>query len=123
MLQPPGFIDSHNLTHVYKLQKLKETLLHIGFSSSPFDPSLFLFRRDSHIIFLLVYVDDIVLIGNNSTLLQSIVQLLDQQFIIKDLGNLYFFSWNRGTTTKYWFDSHTIKIYLFYPRSSTYVGH
>jgi Reverse transcriptase (RNA-dependent DNA polymerase) len=40
---------------------------------------------------LLVYIDDIVLIGNNSTLLNHFITLLDQQFTIKDLGDLHYF--------------------------------
>jgi Reverse transcriptase (RNA-dependent DNA polymerase) len=40
---------------------------------------------------MLVYVDDIVLTGNNTSLLQYFVQLLDNNFTIKDLGSLHFF--------------------------------
>jgi Reverse transcriptase (RNA-dependent DNA polymerase) len=106
MSQPPGFTDTRYLDHVchlykalYGLQqsprawyhKLKETLLHIGFKSSTSYPSLFLFKQSHDTVFLLVYVDDIILTGNNSTLIQSVVQLLDQKFTIKDLDRLHFF--------------------------------
>lgn len=40
---------------------------------------------------LLVYVDDIVLTGNNIDEICHITTLLDQTFKIKDLGNLKFF--------------------------------
>jgi Reverse transcriptase (RNA-dependent DNA polymerase) len=43
------------------------------------------------VAYLLVYVDDIVITGSNSILLQHFIQLLDQKFTIKDLGDLYFF--------------------------------
>jgi Reverse transcriptase (RNA-dependent DNA polymerase) len=66
-------------------------LLHIGFVSSTFDLSLFLFQHANDIAFLLVYVDDIILTGNNLNLLQSIIHLLDQSFTIKDLGENHFF--------------------------------
>jgi Reverse transcriptase (RNA-dependent DNA polymerase) len=36
-------------------------------------------------------MDDIILTGNNSKLLQSVIHLLDQSFTIKDLGELHFF--------------------------------
>jgi Reverse transcriptase (RNA-dependent DNA polymerase) len=39
----------------------------------------------------LVYVDEIVITGNDSTLLQHFVKFLDERFTIKDLGDLHFF--------------------------------
>jgi len=39
----------------------------------------------------LVYVDDIVLSGNDILDIKSITQLLDEVFLIKDLGDLKFF--------------------------------
>ncbi|GJS56771.1 uncharacterized mitochondrial protein-like protein [Tanacetum coccineum] len=40
---------------------------------------------------LLIYMDDILLTGNDKSLLQSIKQQLDQQFSIKDLGSLHYY--------------------------------
>ncbi|GJW09313.1 retrovirus-related pol polyprotein from transposon TNT 1-94 [Tanacetum coccineum] len=40
---------------------------------------------------LLIYVDDILLTGNDKTMLQSIKQQLDKQFSIKDLGSLHYY--------------------------------
>ncbi|GKB11945.1 cysteine-rich receptor-like protein kinase 8 [Tanacetum coccineum] len=40
---------------------------------------------------LLIYVDDILLTGNDKRLLQSIKHQLDQQFSIKDLGSLQYY--------------------------------
>nr|KYP33319.1 hypothetical protein KK1_045835 [Cajanus cajan] len=40
---------------------------------------------------LLVYVDDVVLTGNNISEIQQITQLLDVTFKIKDLGDLKYF--------------------------------
>jgi Reverse transcriptase (RNA-dependent DNA polymerase) len=106
MTQPPGFQDPSNPTHVCKLHKaiyrlrqsprawyhkLRDTLLEIGFHSSTSDPSLFIFRHKTHVAFLLDYVDDIILTGNNTTLLQNFISLLDQRFTIKDLGSVHFF--------------------------------
>jgi Reverse transcriptase (RNA-dependent DNA polymerase) len=106
MEQPPGFQDPAFPSHVCKLHKalyglkqsprawyhkLKETLLRFGFTTSTSDPSLFIFRHDKNIAYLLVYVDDIVLTGNNVSLLQHFTHMLDQSFTIKDLGDLHFF--------------------------------
>jgi hypothetical protein len=40
---------------------------------------------------LLVYVDDIVLAGNDVKAISDFTQLLNQQFKLKDLGDLKFF--------------------------------
>jgi Reverse transcriptase (RNA-dependent DNA polymerase) len=106
MAQLLGFVDPHLPHNVCKLHKalyglrqsprawyhkLKDTLLTLGFVPSASDPSLFLFRKGDDIVFLLVYVDDIILTGNNVILIQNIIRLLDQSFTIKDLGELHFF--------------------------------
>ena len=42
-------------------------------------------------MFLLVYVDDIVLAGNCPSFLQTLIQQLSSEFELKDLGNLHYF--------------------------------
>ena len=42
-------------------------------------------------MYLLVYVDDIVLIGNCPSFLQSLIHQLSAEFELKDLGSLHFF--------------------------------
>jgi len=42
-------------------------------------------------VFLLVYVDDIVLIGNCLSFLQSLIQQLSFEFELKNLGILHYF--------------------------------
>jgi Reverse transcriptase (RNA-dependent DNA polymerase) len=106
MAQPPGFIDPQQPTHVCHLhkaiyglrqsprawyQKLNDTLVQLGFVPSSADPSLFQYRKGANLVFLLVYVDDIILTGNNSSLLQQFTEFLDRQFTIKDFGALHFF--------------------------------
>lgn len=76
MEQPPSFIDSRFPNHVCHLKKapygLKQAprawfqlpssfLIQFGFTYSRADPSLFMFKRGSSILFLLVYVNDIIL--------------------------------------------------------------
>ena len=80
MVQPLGYVDPAHPNHVCKLLKslygLKQTprawferfstkLLHLGFQASLSDSSLFIFRQGSLVVYLLVYVDDIVITGKN----------------------------------------------------------
>ena len=66
-------------------------LIFHGYKQCAFDYSLFLKHQNNYITTLLVYVDDIVLSGNNFTEIQNITHLLDNAFKIKDLGDLRFF--------------------------------
>ncbi|RVW75985.1 Retrovirus-related Pol polyprotein from transposon RE1 [Vitis vinifera] len=106
MEQPPGYIDSRFPTHVYLLKKalygLKQAprawfqrfssfLLTLGFSSSRADTSFFVFHQQSSLIYLLLYVDDIIVTGNNPSLLDSFTRKLHSEFATKDLGSLSYF--------------------------------
>ena len=106
MVQPSRYVDSRFPNHVCKLQKslygLKQAplawferfstqLLHMGFESSQVDSSLFILRYNKILVYLLVYVDDIVLTGNSQDFLQSFINQLSQIFELKDFGDLHFF--------------------------------
>ena len=52
---------------------------------------MFITRTDSYVLVLLLYVDDIVLIGNSEAMLLRFVTILCEQFVMKDLGNLHYF--------------------------------
>lgn len=87
MAQPPGFVDQDRPDYVCKLRKaiyglkqaphawymeLRSYLIEIGFSNSISDTSLFILHRGKSIIYVLVYVDDIIVTGNDNALLQHI---------------------------------------------------
>nr|GEU68497.1 putative zinc finger, CCHC-type [Tanacetum cinerariifolium] len=55
------------------------------------DTSLFIFKKDASIIYLLVYVDDIILTGNQPSLLRHFITRLHREFSITDLGKLNYF--------------------------------
>nr|KYP59753.1 hypothetical protein KK1_015194 [Cajanus cajan] len=63
----------------------------LGFNKSKCDPSLFIFSSSTAIVFMLVYVDDIILIGNSPSLLQKFITQLNEIFSLKDLGTLDYF--------------------------------
>ena len=71
--------------------KLSSFLVSHGFQQSNSDHSLFLKLTRSVTTILLVYVDDIILTGKIILEIQDITTLLDQEFKIKDLGDLKFF--------------------------------
>ncbi|KAM0002197.1 putative RNA-directed DNA polymerase [Helianthus debilis subsp. tardiflorus] len=72
-------------------QKFTTSLQNLGFKSSKADHSLFLFKRNGVFIAALIYVDDVIITGNDLTKIKFIKDFLDQQFSIKDLGPLKFF--------------------------------
>jgi Reverse transcriptase (RNA-dependent DNA polymerase) len=51
-------------------------------------------------MYIFIYVDDIILTGNDSTMIQTLFRHLSLQFSIKDLGTLnYFLSIEVNTTS------------------------
>jgi transposase InsO family protein len=106
MTQPQGYIDPTHPNLVYKLHKsiygLKQAprtwfdsftsqLLHLGFTASTADSSLFIYKNESVIAYLLLYVDDIVLTSNTPTYLDHLITQLNTVFDLKDLGTLHYF--------------------------------
>ncbi|GKF81129.1 uncharacterized mitochondrial protein-like protein, partial [Tanacetum coccineum] len=55
------------------------------------DTSLFMFTSDTCIMYLLVYVDDLILIGNDESVIATFTSRLNHEFAIKDLGALNYF--------------------------------
>ena len=57
------------------------------------------FHKQSDIIYFLLYVDDIILTGNNSSLLARFTCKLYSEFATKDLGSLSYFLGLEATPT------------------------
>lgn len=106
MEQPPGFVDTAHPDYVCRLRRslyglrqaprqwykrLFNVLLQQGFRLSPADSSLFVYTKDKNIVFLLVYVDDIIITGDNINVVQHIIKALQLKFMLKDLGQLDYF--------------------------------
>ena len=62
-----------------------------GFSSSPYDTALFIRRSDKGMILLLLYVDDMIITGDNHFGIFDFKQFLHQNFEMKNLGHLSYF--------------------------------
>ncbi|GJX37960.1 retrotransposon protein, putative, ty1-copia subclass [Tanacetum coccineum] len=87
MMQPEGFVDPKHPNKVCKLQRsiygLKQTsrswnkrfdveIKKIGFTQNLDEPCVYLKASRSNVAFLILYVDDILVMGNNVTMLQEV---------------------------------------------------
>ena len=106
MKQPPGFEDSNVPHYICKLDKalyglkqaprawysrLSSKLHGLGFTPSKADTSLFLYQKSGITIFVLIYVDDIIVASSSNDATTILLQELNKYFAIKDLGDLHFF--------------------------------
>jgi hypothetical protein len=106
MRQPPGFSDPDHHDHICRLTKalygLKQAprawharlaiaLRAHGFTPSTADSSLFLLQKPQVTMYLLVYVDDIILVSSSQSAADALVHSLGADFAVKDLGKLHYF--------------------------------
>jgi len=101
MIQPKGFVDPNNARKIYKLKKfiygLKqasqswnihfyEVVKGFGLRQNEEEPYVYKKEIGNVVVFLILYVDDILLIRNDIPMLQSIKTSLNNSFSVKDLG-------------------------------------
>lgn len=105
MQQPPGYEQGspgmvcHLRKSLYGLRqaprawhtKLKGTLEELGFRVSLADAGLFTAMIDGHQVYLLVYVDDILVSSSSLTVVESVKRSLGAVFDVRDLGEATFF--------------------------------
>lgn len=72
-------------------KKFTSFLKSLGFKQSVADHSLFVFKKEEVFIVALIYVDDVIIAGNDEIKIQEIKGRLDKEFSIKDLGPIKFF--------------------------------
>ncbi|KAK2997578.1 hypothetical protein RJ639_026059 [Escallonia herrerae] len=90
-------VSSGSEPHSYKTSprnwfaKLSTALRSYGFLQSHADHTLFTYRKRDVFLSVLVYVDDLILAGNNITTCSSFKKYLNDCFKLKDLGPLKYF--------------------------------
>jgi hypothetical protein len=63
----------------------------LGFIEAKSNTSLFVFWHGTDMVYLLLYVDDIVLTVSSIALLQRTISALKREFVMKDLGPFHHF--------------------------------
>ena len=63
----------------------------MGFQPTHSDSSLFVLRQGKESVYLLLYVDDILLTASSSDLLRWVVNTINVEFTLKDMGPLHYF--------------------------------
>ena len=105
MMQPEGFIEKGQVEKVCKLQKsiyglkqasrswnirFDQAVKGFGFIQNLDEPCVYKRIKGDKLVFLILYVDDILLIGNDVGVLTSVKEWLAKQFDMKDLGEASF---------------------------------
>jgi len=101
MNQPMGFSVEGKKHMVCKLKKsiynlkqasrqwylnFNDTIVFFGFKENTVDRCIYLKANGSKVIFLILYVDDILLANNDLDLLHEIKKFLSRNFEMKDMG-------------------------------------
>ena len=106
MAQPDGYVDEARPDHVCKLKRslygLKQSprmwnqtidkfMLELGFKKCESDHCVYVKRDDQDMIFVALYVDDLVLASSTDELLKSTKKALGDRFEMTDMGQLKYF--------------------------------
>jgi hypothetical protein len=71
--------------------QLRAKLEELGFIPSKADTSLFYYNKGQHCLFVLVYVDDIIVASSSTSATEALLADLQKDFTLKDLGDLHYF--------------------------------
>lgn len=71
--------------------KFAIALLGLNFKQSKSNHSLFLHKHGNTFIAILIYVDNVIIVGNDANKIQEIKRCLHSKFSIKDLGVIKYF--------------------------------
>lgn len=116
MVQPPGYeeggpdVACHLHKSLYGLRqaprawhaKLKSTLENLGFKASEADAGLFTVVMNGHKVYLLVYVDDILIASKDVGIVHSVKISLGSAFDVRDMGEPAYFLGMEVTRKEGW---------------------
>ncbi|GJW56648.1 putative reverse transcriptase, RNA-dependent DNA polymerase, LTR copia-type gag-polypeptide [Tanacetum coccineum] len=71
--------------------KFTKSLIGLGYKQFKADHSLFIYKNGDTYVVALIYVDDVILVGNDNKWIERTKSHLDKEFSIKDLGPLKYF--------------------------------
>ena len=106
MAQPQSYEDPRHLDYVCKMRKalygLKQApqawheriahyLVTMGFCMADADHSLYVQKNESRIVFICIYVDDLIVGGDHVADVEHVKSLLKKDFDMKHLGELRYF--------------------------------
>jgi hypothetical protein len=105
MEQSPGYVQNYSSLvcclkkYLYGLKqapqawyaKMDNFLIATRFSRCHFDPNVYTKKVEIHLIILVLYVDDLILTGSDSKLLNHVKTILKKKFEMTDLGFLHYF--------------------------------
>ncbi|GJZ73112.1 retrotransposon protein, putative, ty1-copia subclass [Tanacetum coccineum] len=113
MEQPEGFVNPKISNHVCKLKcsiyglkqasrqwnkRFDDEIKKFGFTQNPDEPCVYLKASGSYVAILILYVDDILLMGNNNSIVTTDVKsILEEVFAMKDLGDAAYILGFRST--------------------------
>ncbi|GJV03071.1 retrotransposon protein, putative, ty1-copia subclass [Tanacetum coccineum] len=105
MVQPEGFVNPKHPRKVCKIQRsiyglkqasrswnkrFDEEIKKFGFAQNLDEPCVYQKASGSNVTFLILYIDDIIIMGNHIPSLQSVKDYLEKCFAMKDLGEAAF---------------------------------
>ena len=103
MEQPQGFIQDSTLVcklkkYIYGLKqaprawyaKMDSFLLSAGFTRGNFNPNVYILWWDDSQLLLVLYVDDLIIIGSTTSIIDNVKATLQDRFLMIDLGLLHY---------------------------------
>ncbi|KAJ3693375.1 hypothetical protein LUZ60_008855 [Juncus effusus] len=95
--QPPGYVKSGKERKVLKLRKalygLKQAprAWNARINTRPYEHALYVKKKGNDLLFVALYVDDLIFMGNNDKMLKEFKEAMMREFEMTDLGLMKYF--------------------------------